>query len=972
LFGGVRVTDTAGRTVDIGAAKCRAVLACLALSADKPVTVGRLVDCVWGGNPPPKADKTLQSYVSLLRSALEDLGVVIRRVDAACVLELDPAAVDVLRFEQALDNGDVEEALTEWTDRPLVGLDAAGLDPVVAGLVERWQSALHDHLADQIDHGRARETIGRLTELTAEFPLRESWWALLMTALYKVGRQADALAAYAEARRRLVDDLGVEPGPGRRQLEAEILRQDGTIQARRRPPQPETLDAGTAATGRTAGPGNLPVQATSFVGRAAEVEELLELVQIHRMVTLTGVGGIGKTRLALRVAAELTGRFPDGVWLVELAPVGESAAVPDAVATALGITPRSGMSVAASVAQALSVRRLLVVLDNCEHVLDAAAHVAETILAAASTVNILATSREGLQIGAEHLWPVPPLDVGTGTGSTAVELFAQRARAVNPRFAIETDAEATAVSDICTRLDGIALAIELAAARMVSMTPAEVRDRLGDRFRLLSSARRGLERHQTLGHAVAWSYDLLDPEEQALFVRCAVFADGFTLDAAAHVCGDGRDLDEYRVLDLLDSLVRKSLVTTEQVLGRTRYGMLETIRQFAHDQLTAAGILDEVRRSHAIYFAEQSVIYWDRWDGPNQRDSLEWVDAEFGNLRAGFRWASDHGDLATATAIAAHTTMLAWALQRYESVGWAEQLLEAATEADLPLLPRLYTAASFCVFTDRPETALRYAQTALELETVPDYTPFDPLWATNMMAHAHLFIGRIDRWLEIAAGLADRDGVSRVAGLGMVVFLTPVEQAMTLPQETLDAARRHGNPFFIAAALGAYGRAFTDADPDRALSVFREGRRYTADQRLDYFRAVIARDSAELEANDGEIDKALQLLDTSIDLFHRAGDYASVGSVLAYMAVFFDRFEQPELAATLYGASAAYGTTSWAGNLPDVVDHLRSQLDPATYEKYVATGAAMDTNQAVKYARDQIRTARLQHRSDRPPNPATE
>jgi len=315
--------------------------------------------------------------------------------------------------------------------------------------------------------------------------------------------------------------------------------------------------------------------------------------------------------------------------------------------------------------------------------------------------------------------------------------------------------------------------------------------------------------------------------------------------------------------------------------------------------------------------------------------------------------------------------MLAWALQRYESVTWAEQLLEAATEADLPQLPRLFTAASFCVFTHRPDTALRHAQTALELETVPHYTPFDPLWATNMEAHAHVSMGRIDRWLEIAAGLADRDGLSRVAGLGMVVFLAPAEQALALAQEALDAARSHANPFFIAAALGAYGRAFTDTDPSRALAAFREGRRYTADQRLDYFRAIIARDSAELEANDGEIDQALQLFDTAIDLFHRAGDYSRLGLVFAYMAKFFDRFEQPELAATFYGASAEYGTMSLHG-LSDVVDHLRSQLDPATYEKSVATFDATDLNQAVKYARDQIQTARLQAESNRSTNPAAE
>ena len=249
-------------------------------------------------------------------------------------------------------------------------------------------------------------------------------------------------------------------------------------------------------------PGNLPRQATSFVGRDVEVKELAELVRGHELVTLTGVGGVGKTRLAVQVAAELVPDFPDGVWLVELAPVGDPGAVPDVVASALGITVQAGMTVTASVAQALAGRRLLVVLDNCEHVLDAAADVVEAVMARTNTVKVVATSREGLRVGGEFLWPVPSLDVRAGAGSAAVGLFAERARAVKPGFGLDNDTDATAVTEICTRLDGIALAIELAAARMVSMSPTEVLARLTDRFRLLTGSRRGLERHQTLRHAV--------------------------------------------------------------------------------------------------------------------------------------------------------------------------------------------------------------------------------------------------------------------------------------------------------------------------------------------------------------------------------------------------------------------------------------------------------------------------------------
>jgi predicted ATPase len=384
-------------------------------------------------------------------------------------------------------------------------------------------------------------------------------------------------------------------------------------------------------------PGNLPVVATSFVGRDVEINELCEVVRGHRMATLTGVGGIGKTRLALQVSAELTGEFPDGVWLIEFGPVSDSTAVADAVATTLGVTQQAGMSLTWSVAEALSGRRLLLIVDNCEHVLDAAADVVETILARASTVKVLATSREGLRVDAEHLWPVPSLDVAGGK-SSAVELFVTRARALNPGFTLDNGMDLAAVSEICARLDGIALAIELAAARMVSMSPQDVRDRLGNRFRLLSGSPRGLERHQTLRHAVQWSYDLLDDNERALLQRCSVFADGFDLAAATHM-SDG--LDEYAVLDILDSLVRKSLVTVNSVGGHARYGMLETIREFADDHLAAAGTTGQLRDRYASYFAEQAVTHFAIWDGPRCRVAVDWVDVEFSNLRAGFRWATD-------------------------------------------------------------------------------------------------------------------------------------------------------------------------------------------------------------------------------------------------------------------------------------------------------------------------------------------
>ena len=707
-------------------------------------------------------------------------------------------------------------------------------------------------------------------------------------------------------------------------------------------------------------PGNLPVQTTSFIGRDAQVAELATLVGAHRLVSLVGVGGVGKTRLALQVAAELAPSFVDGVWLVELAAVGDPASLPDLVATSLAVTPQAGLSVAESIAQALAGRNLLIVLDNCEHVLDAAAELVETILARAGTVSVLATSREALRVGGEHTWPVPSLDVGAGVASEAVSLFTARAHAVNRGFRLEAPGEVEAVTEICRRLDGIALAIELAAARMVSMSAQEVRSRLDDRFRLLSGGRRrGLERHQTLRQAVQWSYDLLDDDERRVLGCCSVFADGFDLAAITAVAGGD---DELTMLDLVDSLVRKSLVTTEQAGGHTRYGVLETIRQFAGDQLADTDGLTDVHDRHGRYFAELVLRQWDAWDGPDQRTVLDWADAEFGNLRAAFRWAADTGDVERATAIAAHVPLIVWPLQRFDPVTWAEEVLLAAVAADVPQLPRLLVAASLCLYAGRPDEGVAHAQAAAALEAEGRHDPFTDGWSGLLEALAHLFGGRIERRVEICTEMARRDGFARVVGLCGLTWALPAiglaEEAMAVADETLAAAREYGNPFWIGWALGGTGRAFAETAPLVALAALREGLAYAEEHRLPFWAANLAQDAARLEATHGEFDDALHLFSNAIDAFHRAGNIAFLAATLASLTVFFDRFERPDVAATVYGASTRQASIGLVPNLPAVVDHLRSVLGDESFDACVATGAAQSTADAVRYAHRQLRLTR--------------
>ncbi len=457
-----------------------------------------------------------------------------------------------------------------------------------------------------------------------------------------------------------------------------------------------------------ASPGNLRPQTTSFIGRESEVAELQAAVKAHRLVTLTGVGGVGKTRLALEVAPRLADEFPDGVWLFELAAVTDPAAVPDAVAAVLGITQQPGKTVTESVASALEGRSRLLVFDNCEHVVDSVAELVEAILAASATVTILTTSREGLGVSEEQLWRVPSLDINSGTESAAVNLFIDRAHSVVSDFSLAQPGEAEAVVEICRRLDGIPLAIELAASRMASMTASEVRDRLDHRFRLLVGSRRGLERHHTLRHAVQWSYDLLDDTEKTVLDRCSVFAGGFDLQSACAVAGSN-DLDEYAILEVLDALVRKSLLVADRSAGRTRFSMLETIRQFAEEQLVAGGEASQIRAAHSRYFAGREADIMALWDSPRQREAHDWFTLELANLRTSFRWAADQGDLDVAATLATYAGMLGAAVQTLEPIAWAEELIEAARTVDHPRLASLYAIAAQCYTSGRVEAAVRYS-----------------------------------------------------------------------------------------------------------------------------------------------------------------------------------------------------------------------------------------------------------------------
>jgi predicted ATPase len=711
-----------------------------------------------------------------------------------------------------------------------------------------------------------------------------------------------------------------------------------------------------------ASPGNLPGATTSFIGRESEAGNVHAAVKAHRLVTLTGVGGVGKTRLALEVAARLADEFPDGVWFFELAAVTDPAAVPDAVAAVLGITQQPGKTVTESVATALEGRLRLLVFDNCEHILDAAADLIEAILAASATTKVVATSREGLGIADERLWPVPSLDVGAGIDSAAVALFVERAQHVSPRFTVGDAGEASAVVEICRGLDGIPLAIELAASRMASMTATEVRDRLDQQLRLLVGSRRALERHHTLRHAVAWSYDLLDDTEKALLDRCSVFAGGFDLESACAVTGSD---DDFATLDLLDALVRKSLLVADRSSGRTRFAMLETIRQFAEEQLVAGGKASEIRAAHARYFAGRDAEIMALWDSPRQREAYDWFTLELANLRTAFRWAADQGDLDVAAPIATYSGLLGVWVPTLEPIAWAEELIEPARVADHPRLAFLYVIASQCFRTGRIEAAVGFSDAGQNvLGGSRDRLPYG---VEGLLGMSYLAIGQPERLAELCRAQLARRHDTHVAIRAFLVVALAVAgsggEAMDCADGLLEAAAATGNPHLLALAFWAYGAAFRDADPVGALNALGRGLVIAQDSGNRTSASLLALILARLEAEHGDTVSAFDHLALVIRTCHDSGDTTAFRVPLAILAALFDRLGHYGPAATIAGFALSPLSSAGFSEITTAITHLREVLGNQTYESLARRGETMTTAAMVTYAYDQIDQARttLEH-----------
>ncbi|MFE0738842.1 BTAD domain-containing putative transcriptional regulator [Streptomyces sp. NPDC058855] len=674
VLGLLEVWTTDGRPVPLGEPKVRALLADLLIHAGRPVSTDRLLDDMWGEDLPGKPAAALQTKVWQLRRTLEEAepggrALVVSRAPGY-LLDVTPDTIDAGRFAdltaQARATGDLPTKVALLTDALALWRGPAYTEfenepfarRAVQHLEEQRVSALEEQAAARLALGEHHLLADELAGLVAAHPLRERLHAIHLRALYRAGRQNDALDGYARLRARLRDELGLDPGAELTALHQAILQQDPSLDA----PATTAGPAGTAAP--VAGPrqrGNLPVPLTELVGRADDLTALRTLLTDTtgprgRLVTLTGPGGVGKTRLALEAAAQAADAFPDGAWLVELTgpaarpdTSGDVSATAHVVAAALGMrddtTPDGADdrpdTPAERLATALHAKRALLLLDNCEHVVDAVAELTGTLLARAPHLRVLATSQEPLGITGEILRPVGPLALpdATATGpdhlgrAEAVQLFVARAQAADPGFALTAD-NAGAVAAVCRRLDGIPLALELAATRVRTLGARELAARLDDRFRVLAAGRRDAPaRQRTLRAVIDWSWDLLTPAEQTVLRRLAVHADGCTLDAAEAVCADDT-LPAAEVLDLLARLVDRSLVVAADTPAGVRYRLLESVAAYGLERLDEAGETTEVRRRHARHHLALAETAAPHLRGRDQRTWLERLDTEAGNLRA--------------------------------------------------------------------------------------------------------------------------------------------------------------------------------------------------------------------------------------------------------------------------------------------------------------------------------------------------
>lgn len=962
VLGPLEVTDRSGERIAIRGPRQRSLLAALLVRADEVVPPDVLLEAVWGADFPKDPPGALQTQMSRLRTALGDEDAIVTE-EAGYRLRTPAEDLDAARFEELVADGrsrlgaDPHGALerfdgalglwrgpayAEVADRPLAEAEASRLERMRLTVTEDRAEAL-------VALARFEEAVEDLEGFCTEHPLRERARGLLMRAHYGAGRQAEALETYRAYRDRLADELGVDPGEELRSLEVGILRQE--------------LE-GAPRGGRVSAELRAPVAVTSFVGRETDLGAVVRQLEEARIVTITGPGGVGKTRLALEVARETAERYPDGVAVLETGSVGSDRDVGAALASLLEVQHRAGVSVEDRIVEVLRHARALLVFDNCEHVLEGAARLASHIVTWTAEVDVLVTSREPLDVHGEHLWPLKPLPVDGGLAAdlgAAVRLFCDRARASAP--GADPASRSEVVREVCRTLDGLPLSLELAAAQLRVMSLDELREVLAERTDVLSARRGAAPRHRSLDASIGWSYDLLAPDEQCLFERLSVFAGPFDRDAAAQVAaGDGVSVE--RVAPLLLRLVDRSMVVRHH---EGRYGLLETMRRYGRRRLSSGGLLEGYEDRHTRYVLELVRGAEERLPGPREGEAYAAVDRALPELRAGHTRLLEGGGREALSVSASLHWYAYWKLQS-EVHGWAAEAAEAA-DGDDPLLPPVLASAAVGAW-QRGELvgARRFAQRGID-EADRVGCPEAARRAWSALGDAAIFEGRTDeaaecfvraRELAAAAGDEFQAAVDLCNEAIARAYAGDVELAQHLAEEGMAEAERTGSPTVRAWAAYAAGESRLEVHPqeagrflDEAMEVGRE-----VGDRLVW--GVAGLSALTVKARYGEPREALRAFPALIEHWRRTGTWTPQWTTLRNLIELLVRISEDRAAGRLYGAMLASETAgepfgAEAERLGRSIGVLRERLGEDGFSQEVAAGRELDDGDALELA---LRTVR--------------
>lgn len=852
--------------IDLGGTRQRALLAALLVRPGEVVAADRLVDELWGGDALADPANTLQAAVSRLRRGLGAQAPSIAARPPGYVIEPADGQIDIQRFERSvargrslLAGGDLEaaaltlgEALAMWRGPVLSDLaDLPFVAPLAARLGELRLSATEERAEADLALGRHAEVTGELEALVDEHPYRERLRAQLMLALARSGRQAEALATYHLARVMLRDELGIEPGSDLQRCYDRILRQEDPV------PVPSGLPPNDPAGGEppVRSAGNLPTPLTRFVGREREVAQLLDMARGVRLVTLTGPGGAGKTRLAVEVAAQLREETSGGTWFIDLASVTDPGMLATAVAVGLGLrddqraggvsSANAGRWVPDHLVVSLREREALLVLDNCEHLIGPAAHVVRELLAAGPQVRIVCTSRETLGIPGEAVLSVPPLATPSDAHADAdpvavadfdaVQLFMDRARDADPSFRLD-GSTAPAVAEICRRLDGIPLALELAAARLRAFDVRDLAARLDDRFALLVGGdRTGQPRQRTLRNLVEWSWDLLDEDERIVLRRLSVLPGRWDLELAVAVCGDGQ-VDPADVPAIIASLVDRSLVVRVPHGSTSGFRILETIRAFAAEHRDTAGEDHATRARHAQYLAEAAWTLARGIRSPTQLEALRATDDLYGDFQVGLDWAMGDGNPVLAARIAAQLGLYGQLRGRTaEAERWTDRIIDAGGQGPDHGLTVLWNAA--ITVLNRPLEQLVEQVRAAWVDLSRSDDDFDKAQGANLVSLVEFHAANLPearRMLEISRRHAAAASAHHVLGYADYLEGTVLakegssDEAERLVTRALHTAVEWGDVWGQETYLGVlsiwardrghYDRALALADRARPLA----------------------------------------------------------------------------------------------------------------------------------------------------------